>query len=153
MASSEVEVPLLALLTGTATSDNRGCWKLPAPAAYAKILVRVMKVRRGKWILFHAFGQSWPGRKVWKKHNESLWMGRGQREHVRSSQGREAILFWSSHSVSPPNVRLHTDWVMGTAVIIWHMMIKPACGQTAHGAPERTFPQAGYLHVDGISNV
>lgn len=61
-------------------------------------------------ILFHGFSER-PDRavwhKVWKKHNDSLWKGL-------------------------PNLLLHTDWVMGTAVIIWHLLIKQTCGQTAH---------------------
>lgn len=96
-------------------------------------------------------------RKVWKKHNESLWKGRGQGERARrefTEKGSNIIL---KRPLSLPNVQLHTDWVMGTAVIIWHLLIKQACGQTAHGAAERKgsfhrscfrgFQGARYFHV------
>lgn len=39
--------------------------------------------------------------------------------------------------LSPPNLNLHTDWVMETAVIIWHLLIKPASRKTAHSAAEQ----------------
>lgn len=38
--------------------------------------------------------------------------------------------------LSLPNLPLHTDWVMGTTVIIWHLLIKQACDETAHSASE-----------------
>lgn len=57
--------------------------------------------------------------------------------------------------LSLANLQLHTDWVMGTTVIIWHLLIKQACGQTAHSAHEQKdccCSHRSYLHTQGLQS-
>ena len=100
--------PLLrALLTGPTALDNWGCCKLSGPAAHTKIFVRVMKACGGEARLFQNIVSCPRGetdRAVWLQSvKETQWVivdgGGGRREHVGSSQRREAILFRSTRSV------------------------------------------------------
>lgn len=89
---------------------------------------------------------------------ETQWViveGEGTERACRefTEKGSNIIL---KRPLSLPNLPLHTDWVMGTTAIIWHLLIKQACGQTAHSAAEQndcfwtvenSLPQPGYSSV------